>query len=443
MGNVTQYLGVPALAAFSLLTVVLVQLRRDKTGRVRLWIVALVLTALEEAAHAVYIVHTSAAIHVLVHVVALDAYLVAGVTFLESASSHFVHRKRPGAYTTICTAPFLVMMSCYGADMQSYALYIVISVLGLAISLAAVIGMKRPRVHLLVHLGIWLPVIALVALGDVRQAVYTSLAMAFGLTGAAFFHGLPSALKGRLVVVTGFILWALCFLFHPWIAQRHHDWIPLLDQVWDLEKFVVMFGLLVISLEEHSVQSEYEAQHDALTGLANRRLFEEQLQEAVARARTEGTRVVIFTMDMNGFKRVNDTFGHGAGDEMLRAVASRMRSITRQCDTLARVGGDEFQLIATSFGNSTDLQTLRINGTTVAEKFRAAAEQPLLLRTGQILAPSISIGFAVFPDEVKTAKELCYKADNAMYMDKRRTKNPQNQRMTPELAIELQNEWLN
>ncbi|MDE1162558.1 MAG: GGDEF domain-containing protein [Acidobacteriaceae bacterium] len=294
------------------------------------------------------------------------------------------------------------------------------------LSASAGLLLRYPRWMLVATTLTWAPVIVCLASGDLRQGVYAVLGVLFALLGTTFMISLPKNRYGRVMVAGGFFVWAFCFLIHPWIASVHKELVPMLDQIWDLQKFVVMFGLLMVSLDEHSAKAEYDALHDEMTGLANRRLFADRLQQALARARRDGSQLVIFNIDFDDFKRVNDTQGHKAGDELLCAVATRLRGNTREADTLARVGGDEFLLVVSDFGGRDQIMpegpaAARKRAMAVREKFRELAEQPVILTDGTtILRPSLSIGFALFPDDAQDAEELCLVADRAMYEDKRR-----------------------
>ena len=95
----------------------------------------------------------------------------------------------------------------------------------------------------------------------------------------------------------------------------------------------------------HEEQLRYLALHDALTGLANRTLFTDRLEQALRAARREGTSVSVLLVDLDRFKEVNDALGHGAGDRLLRSVASRFEEALRDSDTVARLGGDEFAMV--------------------------------------------------------------------------------------------------
>src|SRR5437879_8395893 len=106
-------------------------------------------------------------------------------------------------------------------------------------------------------------------------------------------------------------------------------------------------GMASIAIEHSRLTDRlsYQAQHDALTGLPNRFLLEDRLQQAIAYANRHGSRLALLLLDLDGFKYINDSLGHQAGDQVLIEVSRRLRSITRRADTLARIGGDEFCLV--------------------------------------------------------------------------------------------------
>jgi diguanylate cyclase (GGDEF)-like protein len=152
------------------------------------------------------------------------------------------------------------------------------------------------------------------------------------------------------------------------------------------------------------------AQYDVLTGLPNRMLFRDRLEQAVARARRERWRSALAFVDLDRFKEINDTLGHAAGDAMLRAVAQRLRACLREGDTVARLGGDEFTAILEDLQSSEDLPLL-------AQKMMAALEQPVA-HDGQEFFATASIGFALYPDDGEDADALLAHADTAMYQAK-------------------------
>jgi diguanylate cyclase (GGDEF)-like protein len=152
------------------------------------------------------------------------------------------------------------------------------------------------------------------------------------------------------------------------------------------------------------------AQHDKLTGLANRALFMDRLERQVARARRDHGHLALVFMDLNGFKPVNDTFGHAVGDLLLQEAAQRMLQCVRDSDTVARLGGDEFVVLLPTAGVAPDAMV-------VAEKIRHAMAQPYQLESHRVCI-SASLGIALYPQHGGSAELLLQSADAAMYQAK-------------------------
>ncbi len=153
---------------------------------------------------------------------------------------------------------------------------------------------------------------------------------------------------------------------------------------------------------------------DSLTGLANRVIFEDRFSAAIAAARRYGRCVGVLYLDIDKLKEVNDKMGHQAGDSVLREVAMRLQKYTREMDTAARVGGDEFVVLVTHLKHKADARA-------VADKLSTALSQPFEL-SGKQYSPRVSIGIAVFPDDGEQPGQLIYHADSAMYEAKRMNK---------------------
>jgi diguanylate cyclase (GGDEF)-like protein len=159
---------------------------------------------------------------------------------------------------------------------------------------------------------------------------------------------------------------------------------------------------------DHAANLRHQAFHDALTGLANRTLLHDHLEQAVARAR-RGSPLAVLLIDLDGFKGVNDTYGHATGDFLLVNVAQRLRDAIRGSDTAARLGGDEFAVVLDGMDASGDALD-------VAERILAAV-QATLSAGGVDIAPRASIGVAIF-DGHPSAAALLHEADTAMYAAK-------------------------
>jgi diguanylate cyclase (GGDEF)-like protein/PAS domain S-box-containing protein len=153
------------------------------------------------------------------------------------------------------------------------------------------------------------------------------------------------------------------------------------------------------------------AHHDTLTGLPNRRLLTDRLEQAVAQARRKGNRVALMLLDLDDFKIINDTQGHSAGDSVLVIIAQRLRASVRESDTVARQGGDEFVVLLPEAAHIRD-------AITVAEKIISAVREPVTIGERQYVL-GVSIGLALFPDHAPNAERLMQHADIAMYQAKR------------------------
>ena len=168
----------------------------------------------------------------------------------------------------------------------------------------------------------------------------------------------------------------------------------------------------VVQLEESLLR---QAQYDALTGLPNRVLLADRLEQALRRAHRHAELVGFFYIDLDRFKVVNDSLGHAAGDALLAALAVRLGSCVRECDTLARVGGDEFALVATGLANPGEAAL-------ISERILSTLEAPFEI-AGRALRVTASVGATLYPQDGADSSSLQQNADAAMYESKRRARN--------------------
>ncbi len=160
---------------------------------------------------------------------------------------------------------------------------------------------------------------------------------------------------------------------------------------------------------------EYQANYDALTGLANRTLFRDRLSHALAAARRTSTKLAVVFIDLDNFKSVNDNLGHDVGDEVLVEAARRIRSCVREVDTVARYSGDEFIIVIRDV--FTESSVWRI-----VDNIVATVAQPYALGTHQVYCGA-SVGISFFPDDATDGDTLIIKADQAMYEVKKSGRN--------------------
>lgn len=162
-------------------------------------------------------------------------------------------------------------------------------------------------------------------------------------------------------------------------------------------------------------QIEYQAYHDGLTGLPNRLLFRDRLTIALAHAKRQNTPVAVMFLDLDRFKYVNDTLGHSLGDDLLRAVAARLRTVLREGDTIARMGGDEFTILLADLASPTDAAK-------IAQKLLDTVAHPIRVEGHELFATT-SIGIALYPNDGDSAEALLQNADSAMYRAKELGRN--------------------
>jgi diguanylate cyclase (GGDEF)-like protein len=175
---------------------------------------------------------------------------------------------------------------------------------------------------------------------------------------------------------------------------------------------------LAVEVRERKLAEErarHLAHHDTLTGLPTLRLARERLQQAIAMAQRTGSKTAVLFIDLDGFKAVNDTFGHETGDQLLQQVAARMTDCVRESDTVARVGGDEFLIIQTGILNTAAIDA-------VAKKLLRLLSESYVINQ-QVINVSASIGVALCPDHGTDMGELVRLADTAMYAIKQAGKN--------------------
>jgi diguanylate cyclase (GGDEF)-like protein/PAS domain S-box-containing protein len=165
----------------------------------------------------------------------------------------------------------------------------------------------------------------------------------------------------------------------------------------------------------YQVRIEQQANYDTLTGLANRSLLQDRLEQALLTAASYNTRLAVVFVDLDRFKFINDSLGHHIGDELLKTMADRLESCVRDCDTVARLGGDEFVVLITG---QTEPNIIR----GIIERMLASVAQPWIIEQGEFDV-SCSIGVALYPNDGTDAQTLLKHADSAMYRAKESGRN--------------------
>jgi len=171
------------------------------------------------------------------------------------------------------------------------------------------------------------------------------------------------------------------------------------------------------AVEESERRNEFLANHDTLTGLPNRRHFEQILTQLKMTAQSKNGSVTLIYVDLDNFKTVNDTLGHQRGDELLRQVAEQLRASTRGTDMIARLGGDEFAIVSTQFQPGKDGELQRF-----AERIRSALAIPVEAES-RVIPVTATLGIATYPADATDERQLLQHADRAMYAAKARGRN--------------------
>jgi diguanylate cyclase (GGDEF)-like protein/PAS domain S-box-containing protein len=189
---------------------------------------------------------------------------------------------------------------------------------------------------------------------------------------------------------------------------------PLRDDDGAIDNFVVIQSD-ISAVMQFEAELDYQAHHDGLTGLANRRQLRERLEHAIGCSQQGGAELWVVFIDLDRFKFVNDTLGHDAGDALLKALAERIKLAVRKSDTLARIGGDEFMLILPT-GDE------RAASLAVIQDIMAAVAEPIMIQSYEFHL-TCSVGIAVYPDDGTTVETLAKHADIAMYKAKESGRN--------------------
>jgi diguanylate cyclase len=399
------YAFLPDLSALALLIGILLMLRRRHSEqRADLWLLGLGITLIESTAHTFYA--PVGVPNTILHVTVVDCYLLAGLVFNWAAGDFPISGRNRLIYIWLNGLPLLTINTLYGLHIHTPGAYLPIIAVGLIVGVASTIILGRSRIFIAVHLLGWSAMAYLVHQGDYRRAVYWSLCVVYSIAAVNFRNRLPRNSTGRLAILTGFAIWALCFFIHPWIVN-YAAYADIASHVWNMQKSLISIGMILVMLEEQVSSNQWLALHDELTGLPNRRLFEDRLAHALERARRTNTPLALLLLDLNGFKKINDSFGHHAGDQVLCEIAHNLRETLHTSDTLARIGGDEFVLITSSLADHRSIGH-RIDA------IQCALERPILL-AGRPTTVSASLGTAIYPQDAQDATSLLRLADQRMY----------------------------
>jgi diguanylate cyclase (GGDEF)-like protein len=403
------YSFLPDLFALTMLVVILLLVRRRHSQeRSNAWFLGLFITLAETVAHTFYAPQGIPS--AILHVIVIDCYMLAGVVFVSAAGDRSVPRTSRLLYLALNAVPLLAFTTPYGLNLRFGRAYIPAIVAGAALGMGSSLVVRRNWRYAALLLTGWAAAGVVIHHGMYRQAVYWSLACVYALAGLNFYKQLQPRSTGRLAIVSGFVIWALFFFAHPWVVG-HATIVDIASHMWNLQKSLISIGMILVMLEEQAKSNAYLAHHDELTGLPNRRMFASHLTLALEQAARQKGSLAVVMLDLDGFKIVNDTLGHMAGDQVLRDVASVLRKNVRASDVVARIGGDEFIILLEGLSGESSARRF-------CDSIRSALDQPIYLHD-QPLTISASVGVALYPQDARDPIKLLRIADQRMYHRKK------------------------
>lgn len=390
-------------------------LRRTRESRLNFWLVGWVMLLIHIVAE--FVANNTPGSADGAWSVAVAMLVMTANAFIWASSDQLDIRWRNLSMVVLCALPDVAFLTCDLYGVASAWVYAALTVLGMGSMLWMLRAWHgasdRPTVRWRTSLVLaaYAAQGALVALHRPDYAVDWMLTWHY-LAVAAFYRVTASRPSASVRFTTiNFIAWAFVWPVGDLMAalwpHAHVD-----GEVWNLPKFLVATGMTFTLLEEQLSKAEYASLHDELTGLPNRRMFARRLRAAMDRAKSSGARMALVVIDLDGFKEINDTLGHAAGDEVLQCAARQFRAQLNQADVLARLGGDEFAVVLTDIPDRGALE-------------RAAQDLQRALYTGMViggrqLAVRASVGFSVYPDDSEEVDRLYAFADRAMYERKAR-----------------------
>lgn len=355
---------------------------------------------------------------------------------IQALKLRSVNRLIKGVFLlAVIAVPLSVSRATYTGWQHSYTIHIVALII---LGAMYFIPEKLPplfRISVLLFLSISVAVSGILEYGTIGNATLWSM---FSMMIALFFIGRKTAFIVGMLLLTVFLLAMYRFVFMDYPFPGGIETYLVSPASWGTTLFgaVIFIALIAISvaeqrqeldsllvtlveqnqtIDEQKKQIEFQANHDALTGLPTLRLADDRLDMAMKLAKREGAQTALLFLDLDGFKSINDTYGHACGDQVLKLCAERILSEVRESDTACRVGGDEFLIVLNHVESDDDLAHL-------CERLVLALSQPVTHSNNKI-GVSVSLGAAIYPDHASDAENLRRQADEAMYQAKKAGKN--------------------
>jgi diguanylate cyclase (GGDEF)-like protein len=404
----------PDLAAVGLLAGAFASVaRRNQTHISKTWLTGWLMIALHFAAFLFLLM--PGIWGVLAMIVGLSALTWAGLLFMWASVPYRKESSSRWILIALITANTLYIALAVVSPVPAWALNLsaaLFGILPLAIALSTVRRFDSPLRWAVVGLYFLLAVYLLlvqhrpgngldIAQNGVLFTVYIGCCI-------HFWYAYRRATAGAFITIAGFLAWASVFLVAPLIQT----FLPAVavqieGEVWNLPKYIVAVGMILLLLEDQIEHNQHLALHDHLTGLPNRRLYQDRLARALERARRLDEQAALLVIDLDRFKQVNDTLGHHVGDLVLQRVGELFSARVRRSDTVARTGGDEFSVIL-------EEPTSRTDALHVGRSLIELLNEPLQCGEHTVRIGA-SVGIAMFPDDAHEMQSLCIAADLRMY----------------------------
>ena len=409
------WIELPDLAAVALLAGAFASVaRRGHTAVYKVWLTGWLVIVLHFAA---FLFLTAPGIWGKVaESVGLIALTWAGILFMWASVPFRRHSSSRWVFAALLLTNTLyipLVTGCLRAGWALIPVSVLFGVLPLAVAIASVRKLNHPLRWTIVGIYCALSIFLLIfqrrpSDGDAVGLDAVLFTVYFGC-GIHFWYTYRRATAGAFITISGFMAWASVFVVAPLMAA---NWpaIHVDSEVWNLPKYVVAVGMILLLLEDQIEHNRHLALHDWLTGLPNRRLFQDRLSGALERARRAGATAALLVIDLDHFKHVNDTMGHHVGDLLLQRVGQILSGRVRRTDTVARSGGDEFSVIL-------EEPISREDAMQVGESLMQSLQEPLELEKHTVRIGA-SIGIALFPDDATEMESLCVAADMRMYEKK-------------------------
>lgn len=398
-------------------------LRKRSTGQMQFWFIGWLMVLANYISR--LLASTTDISQRLTSSLELDTLLLTGVFFVVAVSFVCGNTLHRWLLTASISIPALLYANAYVWNFSSKPLsfFLLLFAIGGVLAILWTHYRRISTYVVVISCAVFL-IAGLLATAIARNEVESGLriipAALFFVAAGLYLRRFPRATVGVVTAVCGLFAWGMSFGMDHLVGGSLRDFSS--TTLLDLAKYLVAVGMIVTVLEEQieqateaSAQLVHQAQHDPLTGLPNRLLFEDRLMQALARSKRSKQHMAVFCIDLDRFKQVNDTFGHHIGDLYLKSVTSRFLTRIRESDTLARTGGDEFAVVVENLHNAEDAAK-------VAQYLLDTLKRPLMLEDTVIQAAA-SIGVAVYPYDGDDAESLRKAADQAMYRAKSHGRN--------------------